>query len=159
MSGKKKAVPKKRGRPTTYNDKTARAICDRIADGESLRAICKDPGFPPARTFTQWVWDDREGIYAHYAKARQMQAWKMFDEMIDIADDDSNDYIKDEDGNPTTAVNHAHLRRCELKLATRKWHLSHVLPKTFGNKQGVNPVNNQVIVTTDSPAKVVNATE
>jgi hypothetical protein len=40
----------KRGRPSAYSDKIAEAICDRLVDGESLSAICADPGMPGKAT-------------------------------------------------------------------------------------------------------------
>ena len=40
----------KRGRPSAYNDRIAEAICDRLVDRESLRAICADPGMPSKAT-------------------------------------------------------------------------------------------------------------
>jgi len=33
-----------RGRPSEYSDKIAEAICERLLNGESLRAICADSG-------------------------------------------------------------------------------------------------------------------
>lgn len=74
-----------------------------------------------------------------------------FDEMMDIADDDSQDQIiqRDNEGNVIGQVaNTAKLRRDELRLSTRKWHLSHVLPKSFALNKHLNPVNTQVNVIT-----------
>ena len=34
------------GRPSDYNEDIATTICDRLADGESLRAICASAGMP-----------------------------------------------------------------------------------------------------------------
>ena len=80
-----------------------------------------------------------------------MQAWRFFDQMIDIADDDSEDLIelKDAEGNVTKVIaNTSKLRRDEIMISSRKWHLSHVLPKTFSNNKRLNPLNNQVNVIT-----------
>lgn len=42
------------GRPSTYSDVIATEICNRIADGEPLRVICRDEHMPPWRTVYEW---------------------------------------------------------------------------------------------------------
>ncbi len=42
------------GRPTRYTPKVAADICTRLAEGESLRAICKDDAMPGLRTVMGW---------------------------------------------------------------------------------------------------------
>ncbi len=46
--GAKKPVPKKRkkGRPSLYTEALAAKICRRLAEGETLRAICRDKAMP-----------------------------------------------------------------------------------------------------------------
>ena len=39
----KENAPKSAGRPTKYNAKIADEICERLALGQSLREICRDP--------------------------------------------------------------------------------------------------------------------
>jgi hypothetical protein len=48
-------VQRKRGRPSAYCAEIAMTICDRLADGESLRAICADPGMPHKATIFRWL--------------------------------------------------------------------------------------------------------
>src|SRR5271169_4511560 len=50
----------KYGRPSAYSDKIAEAICDRLVDGESLRAICADPGMPARATVFRWLASNQE---------------------------------------------------------------------------------------------------
>jgi hypothetical protein len=45
-------------------------ICDRIANGEGLKQICRDAHMPPARTVRRWAIEDREGFAARYARAK-----------------------------------------------------------------------------------------
>jgi hypothetical protein len=45
---------RKRGRPSDYTDDIATAICDRLAKGESLRAICATEGMPDKATVLRW---------------------------------------------------------------------------------------------------------
>ena len=50
----------KRGRPSAYSEKIAEAICDRLVDRESLRAICADPGMPSKATVFRWLASNKE---------------------------------------------------------------------------------------------------
>ena len=63
----------KRGRPSAYNDRIAEAICDRLVDRESLRAICADPGMPAKATVFRWLASNEE-FRQSYAFARACQA-------------------------------------------------------------------------------------
>lgn len=74
------------GRPSIYSDELAETICRRIAEGESLSRICSDPGMPTATTVREWDRRDRDGFSARYARAREEQADRYFDEVADIAD-------------------------------------------------------------------------
>lgn len=125
----------KRGRPSKYTDAIAEEICRRLADGESLTAICKDDGMPAESRVREWVIDNREGFAAEYARAREVQAEHLFDEILAISDDGRRDYTEDEDGNPV--VDHDHINRAKLRVDARKWYLSKVLPKKYGEKQQV----------------------
>jgi hypothetical protein len=60
----------------------------------------------------------------------------MADDMLEIADDSTKDYVEREnkDGSKYTAVDHDHIARARLRVDTRKWLLSKALPKVFGDK-------------------------
>jgi len=45
----------KRGRPPNFSAEIAEAICDRLAEGESLRAICADAGMLGKATVFRWI--------------------------------------------------------------------------------------------------------
>ena len=65
------SLPKKRGRPSKYTEAVATAICRRIADGETLREICRSSDrFPPESSVREWVLADHQGFAARYARAR-----------------------------------------------------------------------------------------
>jgi hypothetical protein len=77
----------KRGRSTKYTEAIAEEICARLAEGESLRAICCSPRMPPESTVREWVDDDRggdenggPGFAARYARARQHGYERMAEE-------------------------------------------------------------------------------
>ena len=75
-----------RGRPSEYTEETAKAICDRLAAGESLRAICEDKDTPAERTVYQWL--AKHEIFAQeYARARKTWADAQIEEIIAVSKD------------------------------------------------------------------------
>ncbi len=128
-------MAKKNGRPTAYNKKLGNLICARLAEGESLRRICLDDKIPDASTVHRWVLDDVQGFRKQYAHARDIQAEVMFDEILDIADDGSNDFMTITKGNDSYNIEDKEVtNRSRLRVDSRKWYLSKVLPKKYGDK-------------------------
>ena len=121
-----------RGRPSIYTPEIAEEICKRLAEGESLLAICRDDHLPQEPTVRNWALDNKEGFFAKYERARMLQAHNMFDETLDIADDKQRDVIVDDEGIST--VDSEVIQRSKLRIDTRKWYLSKVLPKIYGDK-------------------------
>ena len=106
------------GRPTDYTQELATSICSRIAEGESVRSIVRDKEMPSSSTIFRWLLDeDKKEFWEQYEKARNIQAENMFEELVEIADRSEQDVMRD-----------------RLRVDTRKWYLSKVLPKKFGDK-------------------------
>ena len=119
------------GRPSDFTQETAAQICERIANGESLRRICLDDAMPGMSTVFQWL--TAHAIFAEqYAHAREAQADTLADEIVDIADDGSRDYAVDEQGRQI--VDHDHITRSRLRVDARKWIASKLKPKKYGDK-------------------------
>ena len=107
------------GRPTKYTEKLGKEICSLIAEGKSVRSICSGDDMPVAKTIYNWLLDkDKETFLHQYETARNVQAETMFEELISIADATQGEVMRD-----------------RLRVDTRKWFLSKVLPKKFGDKQ------------------------
>jgi hypothetical protein len=110
-------------------------ICLRTAEGESMRAICRDPEMP-SRTRLQKELLENAGFAAQYAVARELlyQGWA--DEILEISDDGTTDYITKvgRNGHEYEAVDQEHIQRSRLRVDSRKWMLSKLLPKQFGDK-------------------------
>jgi terminase small subunit-like protein len=47
---------------TNYAPEIADTICTRMSEGESLRAICRDPGMPSGGTVRGWAVRDVDGF-------------------------------------------------------------------------------------------------
>ena len=117
----------------TYSDELFALICERIADGESLRKICADEDMPSVASFMRWLGDEKnEALREQYARARERQADFYAEEIIQIADDGSNDTYKDEDGNVRTDQDV--IGRSRLRVDARKWYASKLAPKKYGDK-------------------------
>ena len=132
----KEVKKKKLGRPISYTKVAAKLICDRLAAGETLRSICRDDKAPPESTVRQWVMDDRNGFSAQYARARDLGLDAMADELIDVADNATNDYMEREDpDNPGYQLNGENVQRSRLRVDARKWYLCKLAPKRYGDRQ------------------------
>lgn len=124
------------GRPSEFAQETADAICERIADGESLRSICKSDEMPACSTVFKWL-AASQSFAEQYARAREAQADALFDEILDIADDGSNDWmVKNgaDDENLGWRENGEALRRSVLRVDARKWMAGKLRPKKYGDK-------------------------
>lgn len=66
-------------------------ICERISEGESLRAICRDPGMPTEGAVRAWARDNRDGFGTKYRIARELQLDFWDDEIVAIADQERPD--------------------------------------------------------------------
>lgn len=131
-----RAGGKQLGRPTSYSERIADLICDGLAEPRSLRSICLDDGMPSQSTVFRWLADDRYADFRErYARAREAQAEALFDEIIDIADDGTNDWVQRErdDGSTYDAFNAEHVQRSKLRIDSRKWMAGKLAPKKYGD--------------------------
>lgn len=125
-----------RGRKTEFSQIVADAICERLADGESLRAICQDDSTPAKATVFKWLGQNPQ-FADQYARARESQADALVDEILEIADDASNDWMArnvKEGQAPGYDLNGEHVQRSRLRVDSRKWFASKVAPKKYGEK-------------------------
>ena len=117
-----------------FSQEIADRICARLAEGESLRSVCRTPGMPVPSTVLDWTLAHPE-FGEQYARARQIGYQLLADELIEIADDSSGDVVETEDG---PRQNSEFTARSRLRLDTRKWMLSKMLPKVYGDKLDMN---------------------
>lgn len=130
-------MSEERGRPSIYTPELAMKICEQLAEGRSLRDVCDDEGMPGETTVRRWALEDYNGFSAQYAKARELGYHCMADELLEIADDGTNDWVERQGNNPGYEANGEHIQRSRLRVDTRKWFLSKVLPKVYGDKTAI----------------------
>lgn len=132
--------PNKGGRPTDYNEEVAEEIIGRILDGQGVAEIGRDETMPSERTIFRWL-AKYEEFCQRYARAKEISAEVMGEELLDIADNGSNDWMerKDKDGeNIGWQVNGEAIQRSRVRIDTRKWLMGKLKPKKYGDKLGLN---------------------
>lgn len=121
------------GRPSDFTQEIAKAICDRLSVGESLRSICEDEAMPDKSTVMRWIGNPEHGTFRdHYACAREAQADFWAEEILDISDDSVGDVSIDDNGN--IRPNSEFIARSRLRVDTRKWLMGRMAPKKYGDR-------------------------
>ena len=128
------------GRTTKYTLELADDICERLACGESMRSVCRDPKMPAVSSVFKWIREDAE-FSSQYAKAKEESADALMEEMLDIADNGTNDYMENLDGDGNCVgyrLNGEFLQRSKLRVDVRKWAASKLKPKKYGDKTQID---------------------
>ena len=123
MPKKKEKTEKKTkhpgGRPSSYNQKIADLICYRVATHDcGLPRLCqmyKD--MPHEDTVRAWRLENAE-FSSKYARAKMLQADILAEECLTIADESTPQNVNVD----------------RLRIDTRKWLASKLLPKQYGDK-------------------------
>lgn len=153
-------VALKRHGLSKYSPALALKICERLAEGESLRSICRDEGMPSAPTVRGWVVDDVHGFAEQYAHAREIGLDNVAEEILEIADNGANDWMeKNDPENPGYAHNGEHSQRSRLRVDARKWYLSKIAPKKYGDKTSVEMTVNTSLAERLERARIRDANE
>lgn len=118
------------GRPSKFSQEKADIVCLTLKEGGTLRAAAKAADVSPS-TVLSWV-DQFPSFSEQYAGARQIGYQLLADEIIEISDDSAGDVIVDDEGNTRTDAER--VARSRLRVDTRKWMLSKMLPKIYGDK-------------------------
>lgn len=134
------------------NRKLPKRAYDRVfelmAQGLSVKQACLEDDTPSETTFYKWLDDDEGGAKAErYSRAREARADYIFDEMIEIADDASNDYMErqNRDGSTTEVLDSEHVQRSTLRIRTRQWMLGRMAPSKYGDKLDVQHGGNVIV--------------
>lgn len=117
-------------------------ILVRIELGEALRNILKDEDLPSSKTFYEWL-DNDDSKVKQYARACELRAEIIFDELLDIADDGRNDFVTKKLGGDVEieCLNSENIQRSRLRIDARKWILSKMNPKKYGDKLDIEQTN------------------
>jgi hypothetical protein len=142
------------GRPSKYNITLANKICEAIATStKGLKTLCEEnDDFPSYRVLRSWISDNK--VFQHlYEIAKTDQAEYMADEMLEIADDSSNDYMQNKEG--FIELKTENIQRSRLRIDTRKWIASKLKPKKFGEKVDVTSDNKPLNIEPITSIKII----
>lgn len=115
-------------------DETFEQICQRVETSSvGLSHICKD--YETTRqTLMDYIRGNAERI-DRYARAKEAQMDYLAEEIIDISDDGSNDLMTIVKGDMEyESENKEVTNRSKLRVDTRKWVMSKLAPKKYGDK-------------------------
>ena len=108
-------------------ENTFKKILLSIEEGNSLRYTLKQEGMPTSTTFYEWIDNDKEKSI-HYARAIEARAELKFES---IEQDYSEEPQRDAE---TGRIDSAWVQLQRLKIDAKKWELSKLNPKKFGDK-------------------------
>jgi hypothetical protein len=118
-------------------------ICEEIEKGRPLRKILKEEEMPSSSTFFEWI-DSCEEKAKQYARATEIRASVIFEDILTIADQNQDDTYINEDGKEV--VNNDVIQRSRLRIDARKWYLSKLNPKKYGDKTDITSGGEKISV-------------
>lgn len=122
------------GRPTKYTKELADLICEQLADGKSMRTVCRQEGMPSMSTVFKWLREDL-AFSQQYEKAKEESSDAMAEDLLDIADTPVMGEIKTIKPDGTIEIKQDEmLGHRRLQVDTRKWLMSKMKPKKYGDK-------------------------
>lgn len=109
------------------DDQLKEEIIQRLANGELLISILREPDMPSRWAIWRAQLND-EQFAADMAMAREVAASVLADEVIEISDHAAEDYRAD------GSINYEVIARSKLKTDNRKWLIGKLDPKRWGDK-------------------------
>lgn len=119
-------------------EKIMDTICDEMVALKPMRKILADhPDFPAWSTVFKWLGESPR-FSDQYARAREAQMEARMDEVLEIADDGTNDVEEiEENGRVVRRTNHDVIQRSRLRVDTRIRLAEKMSPKKYGARMDV----------------------
>ncbi len=129
--------PTPMGRPSDFTQELADRVCEKIAEGYSMRTVCTAEGMPVMSTIFRWL-REKPDFQQQYAKATEERTEAMSEDILDIADDGTNDFMSVKRGKEWVEVENKEVtNRSRLRVDTRKWLMSKMKPKKYADKMDI----------------------
>lgn len=139
-------------------------VCEHLASGKSLNWIVENvPGMPSATAILEWVRKDPDTLGLQYARAREKGYMLIADDIIDISEqthtwttvqelNEDGKPLLDDKGNPIfrkvlVPLSPDVIAHNRLRIDTRKWMLSKMLPKVYGDKLDLTSKGEKIGIT------------
>jgi len=131
-----------------FEQEIADQIVEFVADGESVRAICRRADMPAMSTVFKWL-SENEAFAIAYAAAMDVRAAAIFDEILEIADTPqagrkTKVIPGPKEGESKTEITEGDMiEHRRLRVDSRKWVLARMSPRKYGDKMthGSDPEN------------------
>jgi hypothetical protein len=121
------------GRPSTFDEAIAAEICERLAEGEPLRAICREEGMPPWRTVYGWM-ESNEDFSARIARGRVIGQEAILEDTLLIANEPQEGIRREVSETGVKTISEDMLGHRKLQIETRLKLLAKWNPKKYGEK-------------------------
>jgi hypothetical protein len=118
---------------STYTPEIGAEICARLAEGEPLRVICRDPHMPAWRTVYDWIEADSD-LAARIARARKLGFDAIAEEALEIADTPVVGEETEDDGDKVKVKRGDMLGHRKLQVETRLKLLAKWCPAKYGDR-------------------------
>jgi transposase-like protein len=119
-----------------------RKVLQAIELGASVRAATRSADTVNASTFHEWVAADEE-FAKQYARAAERRAEAIFEDILNIADENHKDVYTDAEG--IERVDNDVVQRARLRVDARKWVLAKMQPKKYGDKLDLTSDNKALL--------------
>ena len=120
----------KMGRPTKYSEELANEICERVANGEPLRVICREEGKPTWSTFYDWL-NKYPELSALYARSRDLGTDAIAEDLLSELYEPPERILSEGGDRIDSAYVSLLKARADIKLKLlSKWN-----PKRYGDRQ------------------------
>ena len=116
------------GNGPVYSEELAEEICDRLATGESLFAICQDAHMPSEKAVRLWVETRPDTFAPMYTRAREFGYESIAEAILSLGTD------KAACSGPDGYIDNGEVQRLRMLSENRKWLLSKMQPKRYGDK-------------------------
>jgi hypothetical protein len=118
-----------------YTKQNFNDVCALLEAGKSLRAACRELGLTPS-VVLYWTKENKEFL-EQYTRAREVGYRLLADEIIEISDEVDVE-AKHEGEDVRLDLSATAVARNRLRVDSRKWMLSKMLPKIYGDKLDMN---------------------
>lgn len=135
-----------------YSAEQIEQVCQLIETSDKgVSRSCAECGLA-IRSFYDTI-EASPALAQRYARAKERQADYMADQILEIADDGTNDWMACYDpDNPGYQLNGEHTRRSSMRIDARKWLAAKLKPKSYGDKLQTDGTLNVTLETPESAA-------
>ena len=165
------ATPPKQKRTGNYNrggtlnrEAVMDVVCEHLSAGKSLNWICENvAGVPTTSTIMDWVRAEPDTLGLRYARAREKGYQLLAEDIIDISEqthtwttvqelNEDGKPLLDDKGQPIfrkvlVPLSPDVIAHNRLRIDTRKWMLSKMLPKIYGDKLDLTTKGEKIGIT------------